>query len=231
MYRGRVWYRRLRQRAALHPPQLPPPHPRTLAGVERPGNCLSLCGDRAGSAGPPAAASAYRGCELDPTRSNTSVRRQPREVLGCPYTNCRRTFLNNRCKLTWAFTFCAAKAPARWVRSNRRSLPKSSTPRYRGIGIIACTSSTSQRLLPLKIVDLACIIIATVCAARTLSRRLLRKADHTLRSSKVFAHRPGAGLERVPDRCYLQITGIYTFPDYLDGKTFLDLRPHILGKI
>ncbi len=26
-------------------------------------------------------------------------------------------------------------------------------------------------------------------------------------------------------RCYLQVTGIYTFPDYLKGKTFVDLLP------
>jgi hypothetical protein len=28
-----------------------------------------------------------------------------------------------------------------------------------------------------------------------------------------------------PDRCYLQINGLYTFPDYLEGRTFADLRP------
>jgi|SRR5579859_758098 len=28
-----------------------------------------------------------------------------------------------------------------------------------------------------------------------------------------------------PDRCYLQINGVYTFPDYLEGLTFVDLRP------
>jgi len=27
---------------------------------------------------------------------------------------------------------------------------------------------------------------------------------------------------KFPDRCYLQVNGIYTFPDYLDGKTFAD---------
>jgi hypothetical protein len=31
------------------------------------------------------------------------------------------------------------------------------------------------------------------------------------------------GWERFPDRCYLQLTGIHTFPDYLDGRTFADL--------
>jgi hypothetical protein len=29
------------------------------------------------------------------------------------------------------------------------------------------------------------------------------------------------GWAKFPDRCYLQITGIFTFPDYLGGKTFL----------
>jgi hypothetical protein len=31
------------------------------------------------------------------------------------------------------------------------------------------------------------------------------------------------GWERFPDRCHLQVTGIYSFPDYLDGRTFADL--------
>lgn len=33
-----------------------------------------------------------------------------------------------------------------------------------------------------------------------------------------------------PDRCYLQVTGIYTFPDYLGGRTFADFvepRAHL----
>lgn len=32
------------------------------------------------------------------------------------------------------------------------------------------------------------------------------------------------GWKKFPDRCYLQVNGIYTFPDYLEGKTFVDLR-------
>ena len=28
--------------------------------------------------------------------------------------------------------------------------------------------------------------------------------------------------EKYPDRCYLQITGVYSFPDYLDGRCFAD---------
>ena len=31
------------------------------------------------------------------------------------------------------------------------------------------------------------------------------------------------GWEKFPDRCFLQITGVYTFPDYLNGKIFADL--------
>jgi hypothetical protein len=30
--------------------------------------------------------------------------------------------------------------------------------------------------------------------------------------------------EKYPDRCYLQVNGIYSFPDYLNGKTFFDFE-------
>jgi hypothetical protein len=47
-----------------------------------------------------------------------------------------------------------------------------------------------------------------------------------LRSRDVFLR---IGLSRgwsmFPDRCYLQVTGIHTFPDYLGGMTFADLAP------
>ena len=33
------------------------------------------------------------------------------------------------------------------------------------------------------------------------------------------------GWEEHPDRCYIQLTGVYTFPDYLCGKTFADFAP------
>ncbi len=33
------------------------------------------------------------------------------------------------------------------------------------------------------------------------------------------------GWEKYPDRCHLQITGVYSFPDYLDGKCFADFKP------
>jgi hypothetical protein len=33
------------------------------------------------------------------------------------------------------------------------------------------------------------------------------------------------GWERHPDRCYVQITGVYSFPDYLSGRCFADFTP------
>jgi hypothetical protein len=31
--------------------------------------------------------------------------------------------------------------------------------------------------------------------------------------------------EQPKNRCYLQITGVYTFPDYLGGRCFADFPP------
>ncbi|MBC7263779.1 MAG: hypothetical protein H5T64_05395 [Chloroflexi bacterium] len=33
------------------------------------------------------------------------------------------------------------------------------------------------------------------------------------------------GWEKFPNRCYLQITGVHTFPDYLEGRSFTDFTP------
>ncbi|MBM3134731.1 MAG: hypothetical protein FJZ89_05460 [Chloroflexi bacterium] len=33
------------------------------------------------------------------------------------------------------------------------------------------------------------------------------------------------GWEEFPGRCFIQITGVYTFPDYLEGRTIADLAP------
>ena len=33
------------------------------------------------------------------------------------------------------------------------------------------------------------------------------------------------GWKEYPDRCYLQFIGIFTFPDFLEGRTFADLAP------
>ena len=47
-----------------------------------------------------------------------------------------------------------------------------------------------------------------------------------LKSRRVYLR---IGLSRkwakFPGRCYLQLNGVYTFPDYLDGKTFAHFRP------
>ena len=54
---------------------------------------------------------------------------------------------------------------------------------------------------------------------------IAKKMSRVLRSGNVYL-RIGLsrGWDKFPDRCFLQITGIYTFPDYLEGKTFYDLR-------
>ncbi len=47
-----------------------------------------------------------------------------------------------------------------------------------------------------------------------------------LTSSEVFLRIGLArGWKKFPDRCYLQVNGIQTFPDYLEGKTFVDFAP------
>jgi hypothetical protein len=34
------------------------------------------------------------------------------------------------------------------------------------------------------------------------------------------------GWKKFPGRCFLQVTAIHTFPDYLHGRTFADFRPN-----
>ena len=47
-----------------------------------------------------------------------------------------------------------------------------------------------------------------------------------LKSSEVYLRIGLArGWDKFPDRCFLQITGVYTFPDYLGGRTFADFAP------
>lgn len=53
---------------------------------------------------------------------------------------------------------------------------------------------------------------------------------HTLRVNRVYLRIGLArGWERYPDRCYLQITGVYSFPDYLGGRCFADF-PFVAAK-
>ncbi len=47
-----------------------------------------------------------------------------------------------------------------------------------------------------------------------------------LRASQVYLRIGLArGWDKYPDRCYVQVTGIYTFPDILEGKTMADFAP------
>lgn len=49
---------------------------------------------------------------------------------------------------------------------------------------------------------------------------------HILQFSEVYLRVGLArGWAKFPDRCYLQLTGVHTFPDYLTGKTFADFAP------
>ena len=52
-------------------------------------------------------------------------------------------------------------------------------------------------------------------------------ALQSVRSDKEIFLRIGLarGWSQHPDRCYLQVTGIHTFPDYLGGRTFADYAP------
>lgn len=59
------------------------------------------------------------------------------------------------------------------------------------------------------------------CDATKIAARL----DGILKSSRVYLRIGLArGWKKFPDRCFLQINGIYTFPDYLKGQTFADFR-------
>lgn len=56
-------------------------------------------------------------------------------------------------------------------------------------------------------------------AADEISATLTKK----LRSSQVYLRIGLArGWDKYPDRCFVQLTGIYTFPDCLEGQTFAD---------
>jgi hypothetical protein len=47
-----------------------------------------------------------------------------------------------------------------------------------------------------------------------------------LKSSQVYLRIGLArGWAKFPDRCFIQVTGVYTFPDYLGGRTFADFAP------
>lgn len=55
---------------------------------------------------------------------------------------------------------------------------------------------------------------------------LTARMQAALQSKAVFLRIGLArGWSKHPDRCYLQVTGIHTFPDYLGGRTFADFAP------
>ncbi len=54
---------------------------------------------------------------------------------------------------------------------------------------------------------------------------IAEKLTEQIKSSKVYLRIGLArGWKLHPDRCYLQVNGIYTFPDYLQGKNFHDFK-------
>jgi hypothetical protein len=55
---------------------------------------------------------------------------------------------------------------------------------------------------------------------------ITRRLTRVLQSSQVYLRIGLArGWEKYPDRCFVQITGVYTFPDYLEGRLFADFSP------
>lgn len=54
-----------------------------------------------------------------------------------------------------------------------------------------------------------------------IERSLMRRWRETTIFLRIGLAR---GWEKYPDRCYLQVTGIHTFPDYLEGRCFADFE-------
>jgi hypothetical protein len=49
---------------------------------------------------------------------------------------------------------------------------------------------------------------------------------HLLQSNETYLRVGLArGWQKYPERCYIQLTGIYTFPDFFEGRTFADFAP------
>jgi hypothetical protein len=51
-----------------------------------------------------------------------------------------------------------------------------------------------------------------------------RKEDMLVEINAGFGMRVWNGKSKYPDRCYLQVTGIYSFPDHLSGRIWADLE-------
>jgi hypothetical protein len=81
----------------------------------------------------------------------------------------------------------------------------------------------------LKIVDLTWnYYCQSIRDQETEPKEIAHKMTTLLKGNKIYL-RIGLsrGWAKFPDRCYLQITGIYTFPDYLEGRNF----SHFANKI
>jgi hypothetical protein len=58
-------------------------------------------------------------------------------------------------------------------------------------------------------------------------KKISSELTSALKSSQVYLRIGLArGWEKFPDRCFIQITGVHTFPDYLKGRTFADFAPN-----
>ena len=57
-------------------------------------------------------------------------------------------------------------------------------------------------------------------------KRIAAELTETLQERQVYL-RIGLsrGWKKFPERCFLQVNGVYTFPDYLEGRTFADFTP------
>jgi hypothetical protein len=56
--------------------------------------------------------------------------------------------------------------------------------------------------------------------------QIVSTLTRSLQSSDIYLRIGLArGWDKFPDRCYIQITGVHTFPDYLNGRTFADFAP------
>lgn len=57
-----------------------------------------------------------------------------------------------------------------------------------------------------------------------LPHKIASDLTETLKSAQVYLRIGLArGWEKYPGRCFIQVTGIYTFPDYLQGRTFANV--------
>lgn len=60
---------------------------------------------------------------------------------------------------------------------------------------------------------------------------IVQQLQETLQSRTVYLRIGTArGWKEHPDRCFIQITGVYTFPDWLAGKCFADYAPQAMPR-